>query len=182
MLSGTIFLVVGVIFAIIIFGVFFWFLGFETTKVVYNDYTLKKTFNVVTLYKDGNRIFSTPFSWSVTSADLGDADGDGEAEMVLAVRRLQAYGGDKVAEEDLEETAEVKMGSHVEVYDLEPSVELLWGSTKMEPPISKIGIVNDSNRNLFNVTETNKWNPFAIFSGNDSVWSWDEWVFKKVED
>ena len=143
---------------------------------------LRKTFNVVKLYKNGEKIYSTPFSWNVTSADLGDADGDGEIEMVITPWKIQAYKDGKPAEEDQKETASVKYGSHVEVYDLEPEVSLLWGSDRMTPPISKVSILKNPNKNLFNVEETSVWDPFAIFSGSDGVWSWDEWVFKKMED
>lgn len=162
-------------------GAFLYCSGFSKTE--HQKFTVKRILNTISIEKNDKKIFSTHPLWHVTSYSVGDADKNGSMDIAMIIWKLGVVSISDPLQKQTDKNPEykIKFGSHVAIYNLEPEFQPIWISDVMSEPLVKIKILDDSQKKLFRVREAvNVLDRFAIFSHNDSVWSWDHWQFKRV--
>ncbi len=180
---NTLINIFGIVICFALLGVFLYYFGFSKTE--YQKFTVKRILNTVSIEKNDKKIFSTHPLWHVASYSLGDADKNGSTDIAMIIWKLEIVDVSDPLQKKADKNPEykIKFGSHVAIYNLEPEFNLLWVSDVMPEPFVKIEILDEPQEKLFKIREArNMLDRFAIFSHNDSVWSWENWQFKKIQN
>lgn len=146
-----------------------WFLGPDGLwkQLDYGDCRVAVWWGRLTLRCPGG-VISTERDWYVNSLTVGDANGDGEDEVVAALWKKGSFGTSRpfwVGDEDDREIT-----SHLFLYGVEDGVpELIWGSSAVPDPIWRVGVLEPG---VIHVEE--------LFSRTPTDWRWNEWNFEKI--
>lgn len=116
-------------------------------------------------------IWTTPKDIKVQKALCADIDRDGQDELVLLCWRKGHYGDVKPIWEEENETDWVQ---HIYVYELmEDEVYAKWMSSYIGKDILDITAhTSEASGSLLHLTDR---------SGEESVWKWESWGFKRVD-
>ncbi len=130
-------------------------------------------------------IWESPVDWQVTAFTLGDANHNGNKELLLVVWKRGSYGEDVpfwITEDD------ENMRCHLFMFHLTGAkLKALWMSSALHRPINTLQItdINEDGRNELIVQEGS----YSFLSklinpdnSSPSLWQWHSWGFYRLDD